>query len=177
MFNINTRGQFFVAQQAYKHLSTGGRLILISSISASAKGVHDHAVYAGSKAAVEAFARCLAAGETQSKLPMQARRTRKLNLAFSDCVDFGDKRITVNAIAPGGVKTDMYKEAARKYIPGASEWSDEKVEAAVSKMSPLGRIAVPDDIAQVVAFLASDEAGWINGQSDWRCTYLMAALD
>jgi len=140
IFNLNTRGQFFVAQQAYKHLSHGGRLVLMSSISVQAKGVHRHAVYAGSKAAVEAFARCFAA-------------------------DFGDKRITVNAIAPGGVKSDMYLESARNYIPGASSWSDEQVDAAIAKMSPFGRVGLPNDVAQVVAFLASDDAEWINGQT------------
>jgi NAD(P)-dependent dehydrogenase (short-subunit alcohol dehydrogenase family) len=62
VFGLNTRGQFFVAQQAFKHLNEGGRLILMSSISAQARGVPNHSVYAGSKAAVEAFARCLATG-------------------------------------------------------------------------------------------------------------------
>ncbi|KAL9588530.1 MAG: hypothetical protein Q9203_002656 [Teloschistes exilis] len=103
VFMVNTRGQLLVAQQAYKHLSVGGRLIMLSSISASAKGVKDHSIYSGSKGAVEAFARCLA-------------------------VDFGPKRITVNAIAPGGIKTDMWVEAARKYIPGSDNWSDEQVD-------------------------------------------------
>ena len=42
--------------------------------------------------------------------------------------DFGDKKITVNCIAPGGIKTDMWVEAARKYIPGADNYSDEKVD-------------------------------------------------
>lgn len=55
--------------------------MLLSSISAQAKSVKNHALYSGSKAAVEAFVRCLA-------------------------VDFGGKGVTVNALAPGGVKTD-----------------------------------------------------------------------
>ncbi|KDQ60933.1 hypothetical protein JAAARDRAFT_67356 [Jaapia argillacea MUCL 33604] len=140
IFSVNTRGQFFVAQQAYKHLSHGGRIILTSSISAQAKGVGNHAVYAGSKAAVEAFARCFAK-------------------------DFGDKKITVNAIAPGGVKSDMYYESARKYMPGSESWSDEQVEAAVAQFSPLGRVGMPNDVAKVVAFLVSEDGEWINGQT------------
>lgn len=68
IFAVNTRGQFFVAQQAYKHLSSPGRLILISSISAQATGIHNHAVYAGSKAAVEAFVRCFATGTFSSHI-------------------------------------------------------------------------------------------------------------
>lgn len=139
VFTVNTRGQLLVAQQAYKHLTVGGRLVMLSSISASARSVKDHAIYSGSKNAVEAFARCLA-------------------------VDFGDKRITVNAIAPGGIKTDMWVEAARKYIPGAENFSDEKVDEIASTWSPLNRPGFPEDIARVVAFLCSEDGGWVNGQ-------------
>jgi NAD(P)-dependent dehydrogenase (short-subunit alcohol dehydrogenase family) len=61
---------------------------MLSSISAQAKTIKNHALYSGSKAAVEAFVRCLAQ-------------------------DMGDKKIRFNCIAPGGVKTDMYAEHAR----------------------------------------------------------------
>lgn len=83
IFNINCRGQFFVAQQGLKYLGQGGRIILMSSIAASMSGIPNHALYAGSKAAIEGFTRSFA-------------------------VDCGEKGITVNAIAPGGIKTDMY---------------------------------------------------------------------
>ena len=63
IFAVNTRGQFFVAQQAHKHLVEGGCLIMLSSISASARSVHNHAVYSGSKGAIEAFTRCFATGK------------------------------------------------------------------------------------------------------------------
>lgn len=141
VFGINTRGQFFVAQQAYKHVTPGGRLILMSSISAQSRAVARHAVYAGSKAAVEAFARCFAK-------------------------DFGEKQITVNAIAPGGVKTDMYADAARKYIPGGESLTDEEVDQRIGSMSPLGRPGNLGDVAGVVAFLASEDGRWMNGKSD-----------
>ena len=139
VFAINTRGQFFVAQQTYKHATPGGRLILVSSISAQAKRLDKHAVYAGSKAAVDAFARCLAR-------------------------DFGEKRITVNAIAPGGIKTDMYAEACRKYIPGYENWSEEMVDEFASSGTPLNRPGYVEDVARVAAFLASEDGGWMNGK-------------
>jgi NAD(P)-dependent dehydrogenase (short-subunit alcohol dehydrogenase family) len=104
------------------------------------KSIKNHALYSGSKAAVEAFVRCLAQ-------------------------DMGDKKIRVNCLAPGGVKTDMYVDAARKYIPGSEDWSDEKVEEAVSQWSPLGRVGVPEDISRVMAFLVSEDGGWMNGQT------------
>jgi tetrahydroxynaphthalene reductase len=139
VFSVNTKGQLFVAQQAYKHLTTGGRLVMLSSISAQAKGVKNHAIYSGSKGAVEAFVRCLA-------------------------VDFGDKKVTVNAIAPGGIMTDMATEAARKYFPPeAKDWSDEKVLQVLGDTSPLRRAGYPEDVSRVVAFLASGDGGWMNG--------------
>ena len=47
---------------------------------------------------------------------------------FVSHIDFGDKKITVNAIAPGGIKTDMYDQVVRKYIPGEQNMSDEEIE-------------------------------------------------
>lgn len=47
VMNINTRGQFFVAREAYKHLSIGGRLIMMGSITGQAKGVPKHTLYSG----------------------------------------------------------------------------------------------------------------------------------
>ncbi|KXJ95678.1 hypothetical protein Micbo1qcDRAFT_187563 [Microdochium bolleyi] len=139
VFAINTRGQFFVAQQAHKHLEVGGRLILMGSITGQAKGVPKHAVYSGSKGAIETFVRCMA-------------------------VDFGDKKITVNAVAPGGIKTDMYHAVCREYIPGGTELSNEEVDEYAATWSPLGRVGLPIDVARVVCFLASQDGGWINGK-------------
>ena len=85
IFNLNTRAQFFVAQHAHNTLRRGGRIIMMSSVAATMSGIPNHALYAGSKAAVEGFTRSFA-------------------------VDCGKKGVTVNAIAPGGVKTDMYLE-------------------------------------------------------------------
>ncbi len=63
VMNINTRGQFFVAREAYKNLSVGGRLIMMGSITGQAKGVPKHTVYSGSKGAIETFVRCMAIGK------------------------------------------------------------------------------------------------------------------
>jgi len=103
VFRINTRGQFFVAREAYKHLSVGGRIILMGSITGQAKGVPKHTVYSGSKGAIETFVRCMA-------------------------IDCGDKKITVNCVAPGGIKTDMYHRVCREYIPGGDKLSDDQVD-------------------------------------------------
>ncbi len=134
-FAVNTRGQFFAMQKAVKQMKNGGRVICTSSISAS-KGFVNHSVYGGSKGAVEAFARNLA-------------------------VDLGSRGITVNAIAPGATKTEMYEKYADLYRDPDSKLS---LDEQMKKFSPLGRVGTPSDIANVVAFLASDESEWITGQ-------------
>ncbi|EXA32158.1 hypothetical protein FOVG_16629 [Fusarium oxysporum f. sp. pisi HDV247] len=139
VLGVNVKAQFVMAQQAYKHLEDEGRLILISSISA-VWGVPRHALYSASKAAVQGMVKCLA-------------------------WDFGSRGITVNCIAPGGVKTDMYAEAAAKYLKGGDKMSIEEVDGKISEMSPLGRPGFPNDIAGVIAMLASPEAQWITGQT------------
>ncbi|KAL5470361.1 hypothetical protein PMIN07_001867 [Paraphaeosphaeria minitans] len=68
VMQINTRGQFFVAKEAYKRMSVGGRIILMGSITGQAKGVPKHAVYSGSKGAIETFTRCMAIGMFSHRL-------------------------------------------------------------------------------------------------------------
>ncbi|CAG5158226.1 uncharacterized protein ALTATR162_LOCUS5046 [Alternaria atra] len=135
-FTTNTRAQFFVAQEAYKRMEVGGRIIFTSSITAQAKSIPKHAVYAGSKGAIESIARCMA-------------------------VDAGDKKVTVNCIAPGGVRTDMFYAGRDKVVP-----DDEKdnVDAYISRLSPHHRIGETSDVSRVVAFLASQDGEWVNGK-------------
>ncbi|GAB0133253.1 hypothetical protein EsDP_00001665 [Epichloe bromicola] len=140
VFNLNTRAQFFVAQHAYKHLNKGGRIIFTSSVAATMSGIPNHALYAGSKCAVEGFTRSFA-------------------------VDCGHKQITVNAIAPGGVKTDMYDANAWHYVPGATpDTSMDVIDKGLANFCPLKRVAVAEDIARVVAFLGHRDSEWVNGQ-------------
>ena len=66
--------------------------------------------------------------------------------------EVGARGIAVNAVAPGPVDTELF-------IKGKS---DEEIKK-MAGMVPLGRIGKPPEIAEVVAFLASPEAGWVNG--------------
>jgi 3-oxoacyl-[acyl-carrier protein] reductase len=68
--------------------------------------------------------------------------------------DLGRKGIRVNAVAPGQIDSDML----RKNIPA------EVLSANVARIT-LGRLGLPTDIAPVVSFLASDDAGWITGET------------
>jgi len=139
VFSINTRGQFFVAREAYRYLEVGGRLILMGSITGQAKGVPKHTVYSASKGAIETFVRCMA-------------------------IDFGDKKITVNCVAPGGIKTDMYQKVCKEYIPNGENLNDEEVDEYAKTWSPLHRVGLPIDVARVTCFLASQDGEWINGK-------------
>ncbi|KAF1812536.1 1,3,8-naphthalenetriol reductase-like protein [Eremomyces bilateralis CBS 781.70] len=135
----NTRGQFFVAREAYKHLEVGGRIIMMGSITGQAKGVPRHALYSGSKGTIETFVRCMA-------------------------IDCGDKKITVNCVAPGGIKSDMYHAVCREYIPGGDKLNNDEVDEYAATWSPVNRVGQPYDVARVVAFLASEDGAWINGK-------------
>ncbi|KAF2266211.1 NAD(P)-binding protein [Lojkania enalia] len=139
VMTINTRGQFFVAKEAYKRMEVGGRIILMGSITGQAKGVPKHAVYSGSKGAIETFTRCMA-------------------------IDAGEKKVTVNCVAPGGIKTDMYHAVCREYIPGGDKLNNDQVDEYAATWSPMNRVGQPIDIARVVAFLASQDGEWVNGK-------------
>jgi 3-oxoacyl-[acyl-carrier protein] reductase len=128
-FALNLGGPIFATQAAVTHFpQQGGRVINVSSLTAT-RLFAGASVYAATKSALEALTRVWAA-------------------------EFGPNGVTVNAVAPGPVDTDMLKralpnEAARQYLIART---------------PLGRIGTPSDVADVVAFLASDDARWLTGQ-------------
>lgn len=103
VFSLNTRGQFFVAREAYRHLNEGGRIILTSSNTSQDFSVPNHSIYSGSKGAIDSFVRIM------SK-------------------DAGKKKITVNAVAPGGTVTDMFHDVAHHYIPGGEKYAPEELQ-------------------------------------------------
>ncbi|KAL1584314.1 hypothetical protein WHR41_06803 [Cladosporium halotolerans] len=140
VFNLNARAQFFVGQAAWKHLEDNGRLVLMSSIAAGLLGVRDHVLYNASKMAVIGMIKAFA-------------------------TDFGKRGITVNGVAPGGIKSDMFTQNAWHYIPGGTpDIPASTIEQMMADHCPLGRCATPDDVARVVGFLASEDGGWVNGQ-------------
>jgi 3-oxoacyl-[acyl-carrier protein] reductase len=70
--------------------------------------------------------------------------------------ELGPRKIRVNSLNPGMVETEGFHSA------GLAESDFRKM---VEAQTPLGRIGQPDDIARVAAFVASDDAGWVNGQA------------
>jgi len=128
LFAINVKGTYFACQQAAKQLERNGRIINFST-SVTGQMFSGYSVYAGAKGAVEQFTRQLAK-------------------------ELGPKGITINAIAPGPINTELF----------ASGKTPEQI-AAVGSANAFGRIGEPEDIASVLLFLASEESQWITGQT------------
>ena len=81
------------------------------------------------------------------------------NLTRTLALEFADRGIRVNAVGPGAVKTDM----------NASWTGDEAAKNGVESHIPMGYAAEADDIAPVFAFLASEDARYITGQTIYAC--------
>jgi 3-oxoacyl-[acyl-carrier protein] reductase len=126
--DINLIGSFNFIRQIAPHMikQKQGRIINISSI-AGVKGNPGQANYSASKAGIN-------------------------GLTLSVAKEIGRRGITVNAIAPGYIETDMTGVLAEDY--------KQKLLNAIS----LGRFGTPEDVAKVAAFLASDDAAYITGQ-------------
>ena len=75
-------------------------------------------------------------------------------------IDCGEKKITVNAIAPGGIKTDMYHAVCREYIPGGDKMNNDQVDEYAATWSPCNRVGQPIDVSRVTCFLASKDGEW-----------------
>jgi NAD(P)-dependent dehydrogenase (short-subunit alcohol dehydrogenase family) len=91
-----------------------------------------------------------------------------IGLTQASAMDLAPHRITVNAVCPGSVNTDRmnYWEADQARAKGMSlEEFRTNIVTDSGRGVPLGRIAEPEDVANMVAFLASDEASFITGQA------------
>ena len=76
-----------------------------------------------------------------------------IGITKSMAKELGSRNITVNAVAPGYISTDMTNEL------------NDEVKDQLESSIPLGRLGTPDDVANLVCFLASDEAEYITGQT------------
>ena len=142
---INTTAPYLLTKEVGRRMieaGNGGRIINIAS-NASKQASATGAAYSASKFAV-------------------------LGLTQASALDLAPYGITVNAVCPGPINTDRmsYWERDQAADRGMSqeEFRSQIVQAG-AQASPLGRIAEPQDVANVVAFLASDEASFVTGQA------------
>jgi len=139
-FSVNTRGLFFCLQAAACEMARrrGGCIINMASI-AGRGGRPLLADYAASKAAV-------------------------ISLTQSAALALAPRGVRVNAVCPGIVDTAMWTQIDREWGEAVGVKPGEVLAGRVAGI-PLGRIETPEDVAGLVAFLASDDAAYITGQA------------
>ncbi len=140
-FDVNVKGIFLCCKAVAREMiarKIAGKIVNVSS-SAALAGHVGYSAYCSSKRAVLAFSESLAK-------------------------ELGPFGINVNAICPGDTETDMLAGEIRK-IAMQKAISQDQVRKEKLENIPLGRFATPEDIANIVIFLASDESRHVSGES------------
>ncbi|MFI5180211.1 MAG: SDR family NAD(P)-dependent oxidoreductase [Thermoanaerobaculia bacterium] len=138
MLDVNLTGTWRVCRAAYPFLADGGRIVNLSSVSGRF-GVALNGAYCASKHGIIGLTRALA-------------------------LELAPRKITVNALCPGWVDTEMGRHGIRGFGKQASVGEQQAFEMA-AKMTPLGAVLTPGEIAGLVAYLVSDDARNVTGQA------------
>jgi NAD(P)-dependent dehydrogenase (short-subunit alcohol dehydrogenase family) len=138
IMDVNVTGTWRVLRAAAPFLPDGARVINLSSVTGRF-GVAGSSAYAASKHAVIGLTRSLA-------------------------LELAPRKITVNAICPGWVDTDMGRAGMKGVAKGAGLEAEAGFQLA-ARMAPLGEVLTPDEIAGLVVYLASEDARNVTGQS------------
>ncbi|KEF52110.1 uncharacterized protein A1O9_11736 [Exophiala aquamarina CBS 119918] len=123
--NVNFRGTWNCMKAQVKHLGRGSSIVNFTSGS-GLRAEPGLGLYSAAKGGVQ-------------------------TLTSAGAVEWGEKGIRVNAIAPGVVRTTTLKSLPSSFF------------TPIEQATPLGRVGEPEDIAKAVAFLLSEEGGWVNG--------------
>lgn len=84
------------------------------------------------------------------------------SMAKTTALDYAQYGIRANAVCPGTIETPLYHQAIDRYCKKSGADKD-SVHAEEASLQPIGRIGQPEEVAALVAFIASDEAGFITG--------------
>lgn len=127
LFNVHLKGPFFLTQALLPLLADGAGIVNVTSATTrvATAGV---APYAAFKGGLEVLTRYMAK-------------------------EFGPRRIRVNAVSPGAIRTEL------------GGGLNDEFEAMLSAQTALGRVGEPDDVGRVIASLLSEEQAWVNAQS------------
>jgi meso-butanediol dehydrogenase/(S,S)-butanediol dehydrogenase/diacetyl reductase len=136
---VNVGSIYLTARHGIPQMTGGGAIVNLSSVQGF-NCQQNVAAYVASKGAIHALTRAMA-------------------------LDHADAGIRVNSISPGSVRTPLLSLAARTY--GGEGVSEEQAFARFGAAHPVGRIGEPEEVAELVAYLASDKAGFVTG-SDFR---------
>jgi len=134
VLNVHLRGSFLMSRAVQQHMTAAGwgRIVNLSSI--SALGNRGQANYSAAKAGLQGFTKTLA-------------------------IELGKFGVTVNAIAPGFIVTEMTAATAERL-----GISFEEFQRFTAQQIPVQRVGTPEDIANTVSFLVSDQSGFVSGQ-------------
>ena len=134
VMTVHLNGAFYCCQEAQKYMVKQNYGRIINISSTSALGNRGQANYSTAKAGIQGLTKTLA-------------------------IELGKFGITVNSVAPGFIETDMTKATAERM--GIN--FEELVKSSISKI-PAGRSGKPEDVANAVAYFASEESSFVNGQ-------------
>jgi NAD(P)-dependent dehydrogenase (short-subunit alcohol dehydrogenase family) len=136
---VNVGSIYLTGRHGIPHMTHGGAIVNIASVQGF-NCQQNVAAYVATKGAIHALTRAMA-------------------------LDHADQKVRVNSISPGSVRTPLLSLAARTY--GGEGVTEEQAFARFGAAHPIGRIGEAEEVADLVAYLASDKAGFITG-SDFR---------
>jgi 3-oxoacyl-[acyl-carrier protein] reductase len=135
VLGVHLKGSFLMSREVQKHMVSAKYGKILNLSSVSALGNRGQANYSAAKMGLQGFTRTLA-------------------------LELGPFGINVNAIAPGFIVSDMTDDTARRV-----GMDPEDFRKAAADRNPVRRVGTPEDIAATAAFLCSDEASYITGQT------------